>query len=151
MPKCSSIGASMLESTLQPFAVQTWTWVSCNTRTAGSGAMRPSHAEFKVPNTSNVTALTSLRTTTNLGGAVRLMRRQIYCTSKRRRANPTLTPSSAPIAGVTIKQIPTNVPSGDTTSTENGSRRSILRSVKTGSNLFALQKAAWFNYDPMKS
>ena len=105
-------------------------------------AMQPSHAEFKVPNASNVMALTSLRTTTNLGGAVRLMRRQIYHALKQRRVNPTLTPSSAPIVGVTIKQISTNVPSGDTTSTENGSRRSILRSMKTESNLFALQKAA---------
>jgi len=95
-----------------------------------------------VPNASNVTALTSPRTTMNLGGAVRLMRRQIHCASKQRRANTALTPSSTPIVGVTIKQIPTNVPSKDTTSIENGSRRSISRSVKTGSNLFALWKAA---------
>jgi len=65
--------------------------------------MRPSHAEFKVPNASNVMALTSLRTTVNLGGAVRPMRRQNHCASKQRRANPALTPSSAPIVGVTIK------------------------------------------------
>ena len=83
-------------------------------------------------------ALTSPRTTANLGSAVRLMRKQIHRTSKQKRVNPALTSPSAPIVGGTIKQIPTNVPSEDTISTENGSRRSISRSVKTGSNLFAL-------------
>ena len=150
MPKCSSTSASTLVSTLQLFVAQTWTWAFCNARTAGSGAMWPFHAEFRVLNVSNVMTLTSPRTTANSGGAARLMRRQIHLISKWRRVNLALTPSSALIVEGTIKLTPINVPSRDTTSTESSSRRNISRSMKTESNLFTLQKVARINYDPMK-
>jgi len=124
--------------------------VSLNARTARSGAMQPFHVEFRVPNTSNVMALTNPRTTVNSGDAAKQTRRRIHLISKQRRASHALISSNAPIVGGTIKLTPINIPSGGTASTESGSRRSMSRSVKTESNQFALQKAARNNYDPTK-
>ena len=56
----------------------------------------------------------------------------------------------APIVRGTIKLTPINVSSGGTASIESGSKRSMLRSMKTGSNQFALWKVTRNNYDPMK-
>ena len=150
MPKCLSTGASMLVGTSWPFMEQTWTQAFLNARIVGSGATQPFYAGFRALNVSNTTALTNPKTSTNSGGVARWMRRQTHLTSKQRRANLACIPSNALIVGGTTKLTPTNASSGDIVSTESGSRRNMLRSMKTGSSLFALRRAVSNNYDFMK-
>ena len=98
----------------------------------------------------NTIALTNPKTTVNLDGVTRRMRRQTYLASKQKRTNFAHIPSNALIVGETTKPTPTNTPSRDIVSTESGSRRNMLRSVKTESSLFALQRTVSNNYDFMK-
>ena len=100
--------------------------------------MRLFLAESKVLSASSVMALTNPKTTMNLDGIARLTRRRTLLTLRQRKANYAHTLSSALIIRGTTKPTPTNAPSGDTNSTENGNKRNMLRSVKTGSSQFAL-------------
>jgi len=86
----------------------------------------------------------------NLGSVTRRMRKQTYLISKQKRTNLAHIPSNALIVGGTTKPTPTNAPSRDIVSIESGSRRNMLRSVKTESSLFALQRTVSNNYDFMK-
>jgi len=110
--------------------------VFCSVKIAGSGVTRHSHAESKDQNVSNATVLTNPKTIRNLDGVVRQMIRSILQDWKRKKRNHALTHSNAQIAEEIIKQTPTNVHSGDTGSIGNGSKGSILRSVKTGPSQF---------------
>jgi len=83
----------------------------------------------------------------NSGGAAKQMRRQTLHISRLRRAIHTLTHSNALIVGAITKPTPTYAHSGGIDSTENGTKRNMLRSVKTESNQFALWKVTSSKYD----
>ena len=140
----------MLASILPQLEVLTWTQAYPNVRIAGSGVMWLFLAESKVPSVLSVMALTNPKTTVNLGDVARLMRRWTLLASRQRKANHAHTLSNALIAGRTTKLTPTNVHSGDTNSTENGNKRNMLRSMKTESSQFALQRAANRKYNSEK-
>ena len=78
------------------------------------------------------------------------MRRQTLLVSRQRKVNHAYTLSSTLIVGGTTKLTPTNSLSGDTDSIENGNKRNMLRSVKTRSSQFALQRAVNRKYDSEK-
>ena len=124
---------------------------SLSAKTVGDGDTQLSLVESKGQSVSNVIGPTNRKTTTNLGGAVKQMRKQIFHNLKPRRGNHVPTHSSVRTAKAIIKPILFNVHSGNTISIENGNKRNILRSVKIGSSQFALQGVANFNYDDMKS
>ena len=113
--------------------------------------MQPSLVESKAPSVSNAMAHTNLRTTVNSGGAVKQTRRQILHVLRLRRVIHALTRSNALIVGEITKPTPTYTYSGGINSTENGTKRNTPRSVKTGSNRFALWKATSSKYDFEKS
>jgi len=79
------------------------------------------------------------------------MRRQTLCVSRLRRAIHALTRSNALIVGEITKPTPTYAHSGGIDSTENGTKRNMPKSMKTGSNRFALWKATSSKYDFEKS
>jgi len=83
----------------------------------------------------------------NLGGAAKRMRRQTHHISRQRKVNHALTHSNALIVGAITKPTPTSAHSGGINLTENGTKRNTLRSVTTGSNRFALWRAASRKYD----
>jgi len=77
---------------------------------------------------------TSQKITTNLDGAVKQAKNQILYDSKQRKGNHAHTHSNARIAGATTKPTQICVCSGGIDSIRSGSRRSMPRSMKTGSN-----------------
>ena len=143
----SSIGALTLAGISLLLEGPTWTQACPNAKTAGGGDTQPSLAESKAPSVSSTIVRTNPRTTENLGGTAKWTRRQILCISRLRRAIYTLTCSNALIAGVITKPTPTSAYSGGINSTENGTKRNTPRSVKTGSNWFALWRATSSKYD----
>ena len=89
------------------------------------------------PSASNIMALTRLRTTINLGGVAKQMRRLIPLTLRQKKVNYVHTCLSALTIMEIIKQTPIYIRSGGIDSIISGTSRSIMRSMKTGQPLFA--------------
>jgi len=83
----------------------------------------------------------------NLGGAAKPMRRQTHLASRQRKANHAPTHSNALIVGAITKPTPTSAHSGGIDSTENGTKRNMLRFMTIRSNQFALLRVASRKYD----
>ena len=143
----SSIGALMLAGILLISEGLTWTWACPNTKIAGGGDTQPFPAESKVPNASSATVLINPRTTRSSGGAAKWMKRQILLVSRQRKVNHAPIRSNALIVRAIIKPTPTSVHSGGINSTENGTKRNMPKSVKTGSHWFVLWRVASRKYD----
>jgi len=92
-----------------------------------------------VPNASNATVLTNLITIENSVGVARQMPRSTCQDWKPRRVNHAPTHSNVLTAEATTKPTPTSVCFGDTDSIGNGTRKSMLRSMKTDQNQFVLK------------
>jgi len=90
---------------------------------------------------------TNWRTIVNLAGTVRPTKKLIYHASKPKKANCAHTHSSVPIVKANIRQTSQYVHSGRTTLIESGTKRSTLRSVKTGSNQFVQLETGTLNND----
>jgi len=69
--------------------------VSYNARIVGSGVMLSFHAKSKVLNALNAIVPTSLKTTVNLGGVARLMKRLTLLNWRQRKGSYVLIYSSA--------------------------------------------------------
>jgi len=132
--KVSSISASTLEGTLQQLGLLMQTLEFCSVKTVGDGITWLFHVGSKVQSVSSTIDPTNRRTIMNSAGIARLMKRLIHYASKPKKANHVHTPSSVPIVEANIRQTPQHVRSGRTVSIESGTRRSTLRSMKTGSN-----------------
>ena len=91
------------------------------------------------------------RTIVNLDSVVRRMKNRTLLDLKQRKENHAPTRSSVRIVKENIKLTLSSAPSGNIVSTGNGNKRNTLRSVKTGSNPFALQEALSFINDCLKS
>ena len=143
----SSTGASMSASISLLLEGQTWTWASSNTKTAESGDILPSLAESKVPSALSAMDHTDPKTTENLGGVAKWTKRQTPLISRQRKMTHVLIHSSVLIAGAITKLTPTSAHSGDIDSTGSGTKINMLRSMKTGSNRFALWRATSSKYD----
>ena len=137
----------MSASILQLLEMLTWIRVYPNARTAGSGVMWHSLAEYKDLSVSNATVLTNQKTIVNLGGVARQMKKQTLLDSKQRKENHAHTCSSVQTVGETTKLTQISVRSGGIDSIENGSRKNTPRSMKTGSSQFALWGVVKFNND----
>ena len=109
--------------------------------------MQPSLAESKAPSALSTMVHTNLKTTENLGGTAKRMRRWTLHVSRLRRATHVLIHSDALIVGAITKPTLTSAHSRGIDSTENSTKRSVLRSMKTGSNRFALWRATSSKYD----
>ena len=106
--------------------------------------------ESKMPNVSNATVLTNLITIENSVSVTRQIPRSTYQDWKPRRVNHAPTHSNVLTAGVTTKPTLTSVCFGDTDSIENGTRKSMLRFVKTDQNQFVLKWTALLSNDYQK-
>ena len=129
----------MLESTLLLSREQTWTQEFPSARTARNGATPLSCTEYRAPNVSSVTALTSQRTTENSDSAAKQTIRSTFRDWKQRKENSAPTHSNAWTTMVVIKLTQMHAPSGDTISTGSGRWRNILRFMKISQNL-SIQK-----------
>ena len=143
----SSTGASTSAGISLLLEGQTWTRVSPNAKTAGSGDMLPSLAESKVPSVSSAMDHTDQKTTKNLGSAAKRMKRRIPLVSRQRKATYVLIHSSVLIAGAITKLTPTSAHSEDIDSIESSTKRNMLKSVKTESNWFTLWRTTSSKYD----
>ena len=112
--------------------------VSSNVKIVGDRDTQLSHAEFKSPNVSNAMDPINWKTIVNSDGVVKQMKNWTLPDSKQRKGNCVPIRSSARTVGETIKPIPSNILSGNIVSTENGNKRNMSRSVKTGSSQFIL-------------
>jgi len=124
-----------------------WTPEYCNARIARNRDTQHSHVESKVLNTLNAMNHTSQKTIVNLDGAVRKIRRQTLCTSKWKEKSCVYTCSNTPTVGVITKLIQISVHSGDIGLTESGTRKNILRSMRTDPNQFIQSWMATPNYN----
>ena len=97
--------------------------------------------------TSNATVLTNRKTITNSGGIAKQMKKQTPLNLKQRKENHAHTCSSVQTVRETTKLTQISIHSGGIGSTENGNKRNILRSMKTGSSQFALWGVVNFNND----
>ena len=143
----SSISALTLADISLLLEGQTWTQAYPNAKTAGGGNMQSSLAKSKAPSMSSAMVHTNLRTTENLGGAAKQMKRQTLCALRLRRAIHALTRSNALIVEAITKLTPTSAHSGGIDSTENDTKRNTTRSVKIGSNWLALWRATSSKYN----
>jgi len=82
--------------------------------------------------------LTNWKIIVNLDGITRQMKKQTPLNSKQRKGNHAHTHSNVQTVREITKLTQINVHSGGINSTGNGSRKNMLRSMKTGSNQFAL-------------
>jgi len=94
--------------------------------------------------------LTSQKITMNLDSAVRWTKKQILLDSKQRKRNYAHIHSNVRTVRATIKPTQICVRSGGIDSTRSGNRRSMLRSMKTGSSWFTLWGAVNLNNDHTK-
>jgi len=108
--------------------------VSLNARIAGNGDTQCSCAEYKDLGVLNAIVSTNLKTTTNSGGVAKRTKNPTLYDLKQRKRSHVLTHSSVRIAKEITKLTPTCVRSGDIDLIGSGSKRSMLRSVKTGPN-----------------
>ena len=136
-PKALSIDASMWKGILLLSKKPTWTLVFCNVKIVGNGNMLLYLAEFKNLSTSNAIVCINLKTTINLVSAAKPMKKPTHLASKLKKANYAHTSSSVLIAMAITRQILIYVHSGNIGSTENGTTKSISRSMKTEQNIFA--------------
>ena len=125
-----SVGSSQLLEML------TWTLGFYNIKIARNRVTSYSHIESKEPNVSNVMGLTNLKIIVSLTGVTKLTQRQTPLTFLHFKVNCVLIHSNVLTVEATIKQTQTHVPFGDIDLTESSTRRSMLRSVKTGPNQF---------------
>ena len=107
-------------------------------------------AESKDPSASSTMVLTSRKITINLDGAVRQTKKQILLDLKQRKGNHAHICSNVQTVGVTTKLTQICVCSKGIDSTRISNRRSMLRSVKTGSSRFTLWRVANFNNNHTK-
>ena len=112
------------------------TLVSLNIKIVGDGAIQLFHVEYKGLNASSVIDLTNQRITVNLAGIAKPTRRPTSLISKLKRASYALTHSNVLTAVASIKQTQPLVCSGKIGLIGTGTKRSTLRSVKTGSSQF---------------
>ena len=136
--KDSLTNASMSASTSLLFGVLTWIRVYLNVKTVGNGVIQHFLAGSKDLSVSNAMVLTSWKITANLDGAIKWMKNQILNDLKQRKRNHAHICSNAWIAGVTTKLTQICVCSKGIDSIRSGNRRSMPRSMKTGSNQFTL-------------
>ena len=136
-PKALSIDASIWEGILLLLEELTWTLVFCNVKIVGNENMPLCLAEFKDLSASNTIVYINLKTTINLVGAAKPMKRPTHLTSKLKKTNCAHMSLSVLIAMVITRQILIYVRSGNIGSTKNGITKSISRFMKTGQNLFA--------------
>ena len=136
---------------LWPFKEPTWIWMSLNAWIAGNGITQLSCAEYKDLGTLNAIVLTSPKTTMNLGGVAKQTKNPTLHNLKQRKGSHVLTHSSVRTTKKITKLIPTCVHSRDIDSIGSGSKRSTLRSMKTGPNRFILWRMVNLNYDCEKS
>ena len=87
------------------------------------------------------------RTIVNLDSVVRRMKNRTLLDLKQRKENHAPTRSSVRIVKENIKLTLSSALSGNIVSTGNGNKRNTSRSVKIGSNPFALQEALSFIND----
>ena len=140
----------MSASILWLLGVLIWIRVYLNVKTAGNRIMWHFLTESKDPSMSSAMVLTSWKITVNLDGAARQMKKQILLDLKQRKGNHAHICSNVRTVRATTKPTQIYVHSGDIDSTGSGNRRSMLRSVKTGSSWFALQGVANLNNDHTK-
>ena len=143
--------ASTLEGILQQLEELTWILEFCNVKIAGNRDMWHSHAEFKDPNASSAIVLTNQKTIMILADIARPMKRQILLILKLKKASHVYTFWNVPTVRVNIKQTPTYVCFGRIDSTENSTKRNILRLVKIGLNQFIQLWIANLNNDLQQS
>jgi len=135
-PRLLLTGVSISVGSLQLLEMLTWTLRFHNVKIAGNGVIPYSHIESKKPNVSSVMGPTNLKIIMSLAGVVKLTQRWTSLALKWRKVNRVLIYSNVLTVEVTIKQTQTYTPFGDIDSTESGTRRSILRSMKISSNQF---------------
>ena len=108
-----------------------------NVKIVGNRNMPLYLAEFKDLSASNAIVCINLKTTINLVSATKLMKKPTHLTSNLKKANYAHTSSSVLIVMAITRQILIYVYSGNIGSTENGTTKSISRSMKTEQNIFA--------------
>jgi len=108
-----------------------------NVKIIGNGDTLLCHVKFKDLNISNAIVWINPKTTTNLVGVAKLMKRPIHYASKQKKVNCAHMSSNVQTAEVIIRWILTYVHSGNIGLTRNSITKRILRSVKTGQNQFA--------------
>ena len=140
----------MLATSLQLSEKPTWTLEFHSAKIVGSGVTWHSPARSKELSTSNVMVHTNQNTTENLVDVAKPTLRSTHWGWKPRKASCVLIRSSVWTAMVITKLTPTYVRSGGTDLTGSGTKRNILRSVSTGSNLFILKWTAPLPYDYQK-
>ena len=150
MQKCLSIGALMLATISRPFREPIWTLAFLSAKTAGNGDTQHFRVESKMLNASNAIVLTNPITIENSVGVAKQTPRSTCQDWKPRRVNHAPTHSNVLTAGVTTKLTPTSVHFGDTNSIGNGTRKSMLRSMKTDQNQFVLMWMALLPNDYQK-
>ena len=141
----------MLVNILQLFEVLTWTPEYHNVKIARNGDTQHSHVGFKVLSISNATDLTNQKTIMNSDSVARQTRRQILHILKQRKESHAHIHSNAPIVRAITKQIQIYIHSEGIDLTGNGIRKSMLRSIKTGSNRFVLSWTVTLNNNFQKS
>ena len=134
--KVSSISASTSEGTLWQLGLLMWTLESHSVKTAEDKITRLFHVGSKVQSVLSAMNPTNQRTIVNSAGVVRPTKKLIHHISKSRKANCACTHSSVLIVEANIRWTSQHVHSGRTISIESGTRKSTLRSIKTGSNQF---------------
>ena len=134
--KALSIDVSMWEGILPLSKELTWTLVFYNVKIVGNRDMLLCFAEFKDLSVSNAIVCINPKTTINLVGVAKPIKRPTHLTLKLKKMNCACTSSSVLIAMAITRWILIYVHSGDIGSTENSTTKSILRSVKTEQNLF---------------
>jgi len=109
---------------------------SCSVKTAGDGDTQLFHVGSKIQSASSAMDPTNWRTIVNLAGVARPTKKLIHHVSKLKKANHAHTYSSVPIVEANIRWTSQHVHSEETISIKSSTRRSTLRSVKTGLNQF---------------
>ena len=135
-PKALLISALMWESISPQSEELTWTLVFHNVKIVGNRDTSPCLVEYKDWSVSSITDLTNLKTNVNLGSAAKLTKKQTHYVLKPKKVNHVCMLSNALTAKETIRQTLIFVHSGNIGSTMNGTRKNILRSMKTGQNKF---------------
>ena len=135
-PRLLLTNASTSVGSLQLLEVLTWILGFHNVKIARNGVIPYSHVESKRSNALSTTGSTNPKTIISSASIAKLTQRQILLALKQRKANCVLIHSIALTVEMIVKQIQTHVPFGDIGSTESGTRRNTLKSVKTGPNQF---------------
>ena len=127
---------STLVGLSQLLEMLTWTLRFCNVKITGNRVTPHSCIESKESNASSIMSPINLKIIVSLASVAKLTQRQISLTLKWRKSNHVLIHSNVLTVEMTIKQTQTHIPFGDIDSIESGTRKSMLRSVKTGPNQF---------------